>query len=88
MPMRVVYEAENVIDAHLVKGMLENDGIPAWIRGEHLTGALGELPVMGLLAVCVADAQWSDACAVISVWRREEIPGVAQRWDDPEPQLA
>ena len=27
--MRVVYEAENLIDAHLVKGLLEHHGIPA-----------------------------------------------------------
>lgn len=86
MPLRVVYEAENVIDAHLVKGMLENDGIPAYVRGEHLTGALGELPVMGLVAVCVADADWPEACQVIAVWRQEVRPLAAPRWDaEPDP---
>jgi hypothetical protein len=51
--MRVVYEAENIIDAHLVKGVLEQAGLPVYIRGEYLTGAIGELPVAGLVAVCV-----------------------------------
>ena len=55
--MRVVYEAENIIDAHLVKGMLEEHGVPAFVRGEYLTGALGELPVMGLVAVCVPEVE-------------------------------
>jgi len=53
--MRIVYRAENIIDAHLVKGALEAEGIVAFVSGEYLTGALGELPVMNLVAVMVAD---------------------------------
>ena len=53
--MRVVYEAANVIDAHLVRQALENAGLPAWVRGEALTGGLGELGVFGLVAVIVPD---------------------------------
>ena len=53
--MRVVYEAANVIDAHLVRQALENAGLPAWVRGEALTGGLGELGVFGLVAVMVPD---------------------------------
>lgn len=59
--MRVVYEAENLIDANLVRGVLEQAGIPVWVRGEYLTGAMGELPVSGLVAVCVPKAAWPDA---------------------------
>jgi hypothetical protein len=51
--MQTVYEAENLLDAHLVKGALEQQGIPAYVAGEYLTGAMGELPVMGLVAVMV-----------------------------------
>ncbi len=54
--MRAVYEAENLIDAHLARGVLEQAGIPAWVRGEHLVGAMGELPALGLIAVCVPEA--------------------------------
>lgn len=53
--MRVVYEAANVIDAHLVRQALENAGLPAWVRGEALTGGIGELGVFGLVAVIVPD---------------------------------
>ena len=59
--MRVVYEAENLIDAHLVKGMLEGAEIPVFVRGEYLTGALGDLPTMGLVAVCVSDSAHARA---------------------------
>jgi hypothetical protein len=53
--MRIVYQAENVVDAHLVKAALEGAGIPVHVAGEYLTGALGELPVYGLVAVMVPE---------------------------------
>ncbi|MBL8299264.1 MAG: DUF2007 domain-containing protein [Rhodanobacteraceae bacterium] len=53
--MRIVYRAENIIDAHLVRNVLEGAGIPAHVAGEYLAGAMGELPVMGLLTVMVAE---------------------------------
>lgn len=63
--MRTVYEAANLIDAHLVRQALEAEGIPAFIRGEALTGGIGELGVFGLLAVMVPEAAWPQARALI-----------------------
>ncbi|MCY7354705.1 MAG: DUF2007 domain-containing protein [Lysobacter sp.] len=65
--MKVVYEAGNVIDAHLVRHALEHAGIPAFVRGEALLGAIGELPVFGMIAVCVPTVCWPDAQAVLRV---------------------
>ncbi|MDA9951628.1 DUF2007 domain-containing protein [Oligoflexaceae bacterium] len=42
--MKRVYEAENQIDAHIMKDALRRESIPVEIRGEALAGALGELP--------------------------------------------
>ena len=53
--MKIVYRAENIIDANLVKGALEIEGISAFVSGEYLTGAAGELPCWNLVAVMVAD---------------------------------
>ena len=63
--MRTVYEAANIIDAHLVRQALEHAGIPAFIRGEALTGGIGELGVFGLVAVMVPDAAWPAAREVV-----------------------
>jgi hypothetical protein len=63
--MRVVYEAGHVIDAHLVRHALERAGIPAFVRGEALLGALGEVGVYGLVAVCVPDPCWPQARALV-----------------------
>lgn len=70
--MRVVYEAENLIDAHLIKGLLAQDGIDSYIRGEHLIGAIGELPAIGLIAVMVADEDVASARSVILDWDNAE----------------
>lgn len=67
--MRVIYQAENLIDAHLVKGLLEQAEIPAFVLGEHLSGGIGELPVMGLVAVAVADGHVDAAAAALQQWR-------------------
>ena len=63
--MRVVYDAENLVDAHLVKHALESMGIPAFVRGEYLTGGVGQLPTQGLVQVCVPDSTWAEADACV-----------------------
>jgi hypothetical protein len=60
----IVYEAENIIDANLVKNALEHDGIPAFVSGQYLTGAIGELPPMALVKVMVAEIDWPRARAI------------------------
>ncbi len=63
--MRSVYEAANLIDAHLVRHALEDAGIGAFVRGEALTGGMGDLGVFGLVAVMVPEDQWREARAVV-----------------------
>ena len=53
--MHVIYQADNLFDAHLVKHALEDAGIPAFVFGESLLGGMGELPLFGVLRVCVPD---------------------------------
>jgi hypothetical protein len=60
----VVYEAENIIDANLVKNALDEEGIHAFISGQYLTGAAGELPPLALVKVMVAEIDWTRARAI------------------------
>jgi hypothetical protein len=39
-----IYKAADAIQAHLVRAVLEGEGIPVVISGEALMGAIGELP--------------------------------------------
>jgi hypothetical protein len=51
--VKIVYRAENIIDANLVKNALAMEGIAAFVSGEYLTGAIGQLPAWNLVAVMV-----------------------------------
>ncbi|MGH8041590.1 MAG: DUF2007 domain-containing protein [Rudaea sp.] len=62
--MRIVYRAENIIDANLVKNALEAEGIPAFVGGQYLTGAIGELPPLALVHVMVPTIEWPRARAI------------------------
>jgi hypothetical protein len=62
--MKIVYRAENIIDANLVKNALADEGIGAFVGGHYLTGAAGELPVSGLVNVMVAESEWPQARAI------------------------
>jgi hypothetical protein len=87
--MRIVYQAENVIDAHLVKGALEAAGIPAHVAGEFLTGAIGELPALGLVNVMVPEHLLPAALevsAAIDAQLREARASAQD--DDPLPGAA
>lgn len=53
--MKRVYTALNSIDAHIVRGLLEQHGLSVIIEGEYLLGGIGELPPSGLISVRVAD---------------------------------
>ena len=44
--MKLVYTAKHPTEAHLIKGMLEAEGIRAVVRGDQLYGAYGELPIL------------------------------------------
>lgn len=63
--MRVLYRAENLIDAHLIRHALEAAEIACFVSGQYSTGAIGELPVLGLVNVLVDDNDFEAAETVI-----------------------
>lgn len=63
--MRIAYRAETLIDAHLVKDALERAEIPAFVSGEYLTGAVGNLPALDYVAVLVPEASLDAAQRVV-----------------------
>ncbi|MHA6205355.1 putative signal transducing protein [Dyella soli] len=63
--MRIAYRAESLIDAHLVKDALERAEIPAFVSGEYLTGAVGQLPALDYVAVLVPEGSLAAAEQVV-----------------------
>ena len=77
--MQVVYRAHNLIDAHLARHVLERAGIPAFVFGENLLGGAGELPLFGVLRVCVPDPCVPEADAAL------QAAGLGGEEPDPIP---
>lgn len=68
--MKIVYEASNSLDAHVVKNLLETEGITAFVQGDHLQGGVGELAAMGFVKVSVNDEDVVRALTIIQTWER------------------
>ena len=64
--MKKVFTAKNSIEANIVKGMLEANDISAYIEGEYLQGAIGELAAIDFVFVSVDEANESKALNLIN----------------------
>ena len=79
--MRAAYEASNAVEAHMIRDLLKQEGVPADIHGEHLLGAMGEIPVAGVVRVMVDDSDYAQARAVVEGW------DAAQPKESPRPAV-
>jgi hypothetical protein len=73
-----LYECENLIEAHLLKGMLEQCDIDVVLQGESLTGGVGELPANGLLVLWVQADKVELARTLIAEYEQQNNEGGAK----------
>lgn len=71
--MIIIYHAANSLDANMIKGLLEQYEIRAFIQGEYLQGGMGELPAADLVTVSVDDENYTEAKKVIVEWEAATI---------------
>ncbi|NER61291.1 DUF2007 domain-containing protein [Pseudomonas sp. MAFF212428] len=83
--MQRVYEPESLLEAELLIGMLHSEGVKAHLIGRDLLGAIGELPMQGLLGLAVPDEQAEYARQLIAAYNGaqplagdepESLPGI------------
>ena len=67
--MKTVLHALNSIEANIIKGLLESEGITSQVVGEYLQGAIGELPTNDLIRVVVDESDYDNARSIIENWR-------------------
>jgi hypothetical protein len=75
--LRKVYVAGNPADAHLLKGLLEGEDIPAQVRGEFLYGVRGEIPITPDTCPSVwvlEDSDYERAVGLVAAFRGSEAP--------------
>ncbi len=78
--MQRIYEPESLLEGQMLVDMLASEGIEAHLLGQHLVGAMGELPACGLLGMVVADDDAGRArmliagvqCGATRTWRRAQ----------------
>ena len=74
LTMQTVYEAANAAEAHMIADLLRQEGVVAHVRGEHLQGALGELPAAGLVRLEVHEEDHARARDFIARWEAAQPP--------------
>ena len=66
--MMIVYNASNSIEAYLIKNLLEQQEIVAYVFGDYLQGGVGEIPAIGLVTVNVSDSDLTRAKEIVDEW--------------------
>lgn len=82
--MQRVYEPRDLLEAELLRAVLGSEGIEAHLAGRDLLGAIGELPLTGLLALLVADAEAERARALIGDYLSAD-PLAGEAWQSAVP---
>lgn len=81
--MKRIFVARHPIEAHLVMGILESEGIVSEVRGEALSWALGEIPITmdSLPSVWVLDDSQADRAATLVIrYEQEQAPLQTTGW--------
>ena len=63
-----VYHASNSIEAYLIKNLLEQQEIAAYVFGDYIQGGVGEIPSICLVTVNVSDTDYIRAKEIVDEW--------------------
>lgn len=69
--MKLLYEASNSLEAHMILNLLEQEGLSARIDGEYLQGGLGELPAT-TVRVMIEESSYSAGMKIIDEWVKKQ----------------
>lgn len=71
--MQLLYEAQDAIEARLMKNMLQQAGIETYIHGELLQGGIGDIQAFGLVTLMVDEQNYTIAREIIDEWNNAII---------------
>lgn len=66
--MRTLYEAANLVEAHMLADLLKQEGLQTHVQGEYLQGGVGELQANALVRLMIDEADYPRARAVVDAW--------------------
>ncbi|MEC9313702.1 MAG: DUF2007 domain-containing protein [Pseudomonadota bacterium] len=71
--MQLVFRANNILEAHIVAGMLKSHDINCHVGGHYLQGAVGDLPAADFAHVFVHEDDQAHAEALIKDYENGEL---------------
>ena len=75
--MKIIYKARDIIEAHIVAGMLNANGIETYVGGYYLQGGVGDVAVSDFANVQVADNDVALALPLIANYERSDAELIA-----------
>ncbi len=81
--MEIVYHAANIIEAHIVAGMLNACGIQTHVGGHFLQGAVGDLSPTGIANVLVLSTDKDLALAIVKDYEQQSSLSDSEAVVDP-----
>jgi hypothetical protein len=76
--LKIIYNASNLTEAHIVAGLLNANGIETHVGGHYLQGGIGELAAADFATVFVADENIVQATALIAEYEGSNKPVTSQ----------
>lgn len=79
--MQIAYRARDLAEAHIISGMLQAQGIEAYVGGHYLQGAMGEIGAAGFTNVHVEDEDYPRARDLVADYESSVPQGDATTAD-------
>jgi hypothetical protein len=79
--MKIIFKANDILEAHIVAGMLQSYGIATHVGGHYLQGAVGDLAPMGIANIFVQDEQFEEAEKLVAEYQNDSAN--SNESDDP-----
>jgi len=74
--MQIIYKARDIIEAHIVAGMLNANGIETHVGGYYLQGGIGDVAVFDFANVQVADEDVVAALPLVAEYEGVESESI------------
>ena len=72
--MKIIYKAGDIIEAHIVAGMLNANGLRAYVGGHYLQGGIGDLAPLDFANIYVADEDVRQALRIVREYESNVQP--------------
>jgi len=80
--MKIIYRAANIVEAHILSGLLQSRGVDAYVGGQYLQGGIGELAALDSATLSVEDIDEEAAKAVLAEYERGDLSTIRESGAD------